>query len=279
MKQLFTYSLLVFCLATQAQKDDYLVTIKTPHGDMTVLLYEETPLHKANFLELARSGKYDSTIFHRVINRFMIQGGDIYRKAGNQNDEKRIPAEIVEGLFHRKGELAAARTGDNVNPNKESSSCQFYIVQGKVFSNEELTIDQNKLNRVFAELIQSGQLDSLREHLMELNSQQKFEEMNQLILNSKDLLEKLSGEKLSKDISPERLAAYTTVGGTPHLDGAYTVYGRVVEGLDVIDKIASVKTSRGDVPETPVHMTMTVTKVKRKDVTKKYGYVYPVVKK
>ncbi len=273
---LLSLVLLISATSLQGQnsKKDYLFKLKTSFGDMTVLLYEETPLHKANFIELAKAGRYDSTYFHRVINEFMIQGGDIFRKQSEQrgNDDDRISAEIVEGLFHRKGELAAARTN---NPEKKSSSCQFYIVQGKVYSEEELSTDQNKLNQVFGELMMAGKIDSLRQQLIALQKEKKMDEMNDLINSCKPLLEELSGEDLSKGIDPEIVEAYSTVGGVPHLDGEYTVFGRVIEGIDVIDKIAVVETKPGDEPVEKVYMTVEVIEMKKKKVTKLYGYTYP----
>ncbi|MCP4457015.1 MAG: peptidylprolyl isomerase [Cytophagales bacterium] len=271
-----TLALLLFTFSIQAQnsKKDYLFKLKTSFGDMTVLLYEETPLHKANFIELAKAGRYDSTYFHRVIEEFMIQGGDIFRKPNEQraNDDDRIPAEIVEGLFHKKGELAAARTN---NPEKKSSSCQFYIIQGKVYSEEELKTDQNKLNRVFEELMMAGKIDSLRQQLIVLQKEKKIDKMNKLIARSKPLLEELSGEDLSKGMDPKIIEAYSTVGGVPHLDGEYTVFGRVVDGLEVIDKIGAVKTKPGDEPEERIYMTVEVIEMKKKKITKFYSYTYP----
>ena len=274
--RLISISLLLLSLIASAQnpKKDKLVKIKTSFGEMTVVLFDETPLHKANFITLAESGRYDSTIFHRVINEFMVQGGDIYRKPNEtqSSDDDRLPAEFVPSLFHHKGALAAARTN---NPEKKSSSCQFYIVQGKVYDKDELTIDQNKLNQTFAKLLQEGKIDSIRNQLIELQKEKKFDEMNDLIANSCDYLEEVSGEKLRKEMSPERLEAYTTIGGTPHLDDEYTVFGKVIEGLEVIDKIAAVETKRGDAPVENVHMTMEVIELSKKKITKTYGYTYP----
>ncbi len=263
--------------AQKSSKKDYLFKIKTSFGDMTVLLYEETPLHKANFIKLATSGSYDSTIFHRVMNEFMIQGGDIYRKpnAERGKDDDRMPAEIRDGFFHKKGELAAARQPDQVNPEKKSSNCQFYIVQGKVYDKDELTVDQNLLNQTFAELMKEGKIDSLRLALVELQKERKFDEMNTMITQSCSYLEEVSGKKLTKDVSPEKVEAYTTLGGTPHLDGEYTVFGRVVEGMEVIDKIAAVKTRPGDAPVEKVYMTFETIEMKKKQITKLYGYTYP----
>ena len=261
--------------AQKPSKKDKLVKITTPHGEMIAVLYDETPLHKTNFIELAEAGRYDSTIFHRVINEFMVQGGDVFRKPNEKQgkDDDRIPAEIVEGLFHRKGEIAAARTN---NPEKKSSSCQFYIVHGKVYDKAELTIDQNKLNRVFAQLMQAGKIDSIRTILMKMQEDQQFDDMNSFISQSAPYLEKISGESLQKQngMSPAQIEAYSTVGGAPHLDGAYTVFGRVIVGLEVIDKIAEVETSRGDRPIEDVHMTVEVMALKKKKITKLYGYTY-----
>jgi len=271
------FSSLAFSIQAQNSKKDYLFKLKTSFGDMTVLLYEETPLHKANFIELAKAGRYDSTFFHRVMENFMIQGGDIFRKPNEKkgSNDDAIPAEIVEGLFHKKGELAAARQPDNVNPEKKSSSCQFYIVQGKVYPEAELTTDQDKFNRVFGELMMAGKLDSLRQQLIALQKEKKIDEMNTLIAQSKPLCEELSGENLSKEIDPDKLKAYSTVGGTPHLDGEYTVFGRVVEGLDVIDKIAAVEIKPRNEPVERIYMQVEVLEMKKKQITKLYGYTYP----
>ncbi len=277
-KILFLITNLLLFVACGNKNKDYLVTIKTSYGDMKVLLYEETPLHKENFLELSRSGKFDSTMFHRVIQNFMLQGGDIYEKEGTQEPEdSKIPAEIVDELFHKKGELAAARQGDHMNPDRLSSSSQFYIVHGKVWSAEELTVDTYKLNQAMSAMLQQEGYDSLRGIFLELQNAKEFDKMTKLGMDHKDEVERVMNVELDKDFDGIRLAAYTTVGGTPHLDKDYTVFGRVVEGLDVIDKIASVQTSMGDRPVQPIYMTMEVEKVKKKEITKKYGYEYPAV--
>ena len=178
MKKLLFLSFLgaLFLSACNDKNKDYLVTIHTEFGDMKAILYNETPLHKSNFIELAKSGKYDSTTWHRVIEGFMIQGGDIYAKDGaSEPADARIPAEIVEGFLHTKGALAAARQGDRTNPEKKSSSCQFYIVDGKSFSNEELTIDQQKLNQGVSKMLQNDEYDSLRQMFVELQRKGDFE--------------------------------------------------------------------------------------------------------
>jgi peptidyl-prolyl cis-trans isomerase B (cyclophilin B) len=273
---LFLLANLLILTACGDKSKDYIVTIKTSYGDMKVLLYDETPLHKKNFLDLARSGRFDSTIFHRVINEFMIQGGNVYEKEGStEPKEAQVPAEIVTGLFHKKGELAAARQGDNVNPERKSSSCQFYIVHGKVYSEQELTVDQAKLNQTIQAMLQKEEYTDLYNQFVELSKAGDVEKMNELAFQYKDEAERSMNVELDREFDPVKLEAYTTVGGTPHLDNAYSVFGRVVEGLEVIDKITAVETLPGDRPKQPVYMSMTIEEVKKKKITKQYGYVYP----
>jgi peptidyl-prolyl cis-trans isomerase B (cyclophilin B) len=259
---------------TTGGKKDVLVVIHTSFGDMTAILYDETPLHKANFIKLAKEGQYDSTIFHRVIKDFMIQGGDIDAKNGTRNTET-VPAEFVDKFYHTKGSLSAARQGDNVNPQKGSSWCQFYIVQGKKFSKEELTIDQEKLNQAIPKLLQYESQKDLKEQFMKLQAERDFEAMNQLALANVELCEREMNINLKLEISPERLELYTTIGGAPFLDTEYTVFGKVVEGLDIIDKIADQKTARGDKPLQDIHLTVELVEMRKSKITKLYGYNYP----
>ena len=274
-KPLLLLSILFIMMTCAKDHKDTIVTIHTRYGDMKVLLYDETPKHKANFIELALSGRYDSTVFHRIIEGFMIQGGDIAAKKGEQPTQKTIPAEFVEGLYHGKGALAAARQGDMVNPEQASSWCQFYIVDGKTFTEAELTVDQRKLNEAIGELMQLEAYADLKAQLVALQEQQDFEGMNKLTLSYVDTVENVLHTPLKKEIDPERLSLYTTTGGAPHLDGAYTVFGRVIEGLDVIDRLAEVETASADRPVEDVHMTMSVERMPKRKVTKQYGYVYP----
>lgn len=181
------------------------VLIHTDMGDIKVQLYNDTPKHRDNFAKLAKDGFYNGSIFHRVIKGFMVQGGGA--PAGKKDVDYRVPAEILPNHFHKKGALAAARMGDQVNPKKESSGSQFYLVQGEKYTDAQLT---------------------------------QFE------------------AQMGKKFTPEQRKAYTTVGGTPHLDGGYTVFGEVTEGMDVIDKIAAVQTAPGDKPVKEIKMTMKV---------------------
>ena len=222
--------------------------------------FNDTPLHRDNFIKNVKEHRYDGLLFHRVIKQFMIQGGDINSKdapldahLGDGDLDYTIPAEFVyPKYFHKKGALSAARQGDNVNPKKESSGCQFYIVTGKVFNDSTLLgmesqMNENKINVIFNNLAQK--------HMKEIYKMRKANDENGLY----DLQEKLFAEaqELSAKepefhFTPEQIEAYTTVGGTPHLDGEYTVFGEVVEGMDVVDKIQKVKTDRSDRPEEDV---------------------------
>lgn len=207
MKKLCLIICILVGMTTQAQEKETMVLIKTTMGDIKVKLYNDTPLHRDNFIKLINEGWYNNSPFHRVINQFMIQGG--HNQDGTVDPGYTIPAEFRSNHIHKKGALAAARQGDQVNPQKASSGCQFYIVQGNILSDAHIQMYQQRLGKTF---------------------------------------------------TPEQIEAYTTVGGTPHLDGEYTVFGEVVEGLDVIDKIAGVKTGYMDVPVEPVTMTIEVLK-------------------
>ena len=252
---------------------DVIITISTPYGDMKAILYDETPLHKKNFIELSESGKFDSTIFHRVINGFMIQGGDVNLINEEEVIDYTIPAEFNKKLFHKKGEIAAARLGDDINPNKESSGCQFYIVQGKVYTEDELTLDLNALYGGIRNLLNDPEYSDLKQKFIDAQSDPA--ETQRLALSQRSLVEEKLGINTRKNISQKIVDAYTSVGGVPHLDGGYTVFGRIVEGLDIIDKIASVETGSADKPTEDIPMTFRVERVNKEKITKNYGYSYP----
>lgn len=258
---------LMACTGNQKKKTDMetgnetLVRLETTMGNITVKLYNETPKHRDNFIKLVKEGTYDSTLFHRVIKNFMIQAGDPQSKTatdtttlGNGDVGYTIPAEFNPKFFHKKGALAAARLGDDVNPKKESSGCQFYIVTGRKFSEAQMISMENQLNdarleNVFNELA--------RKHMKEIYKMRKAGD-NDGLLELQDSLETQARAIVAKEpalkFSREQIAAYTTVGGAPHLDGAYTVFGEVTDGMDVIDKIQAVKTNRADRPETDVRI-------------------------
>jgi len=198
MKKLIIAALVLVGLTCQAQKaneKETVVVIKTTMGTIKAKLYNDTPQHRDNFIKLVNEGWYNGSPFHRVINQFMIQGGQ--NADGRIDPGYKVPAEFKDNHFHKKGALAAARQPDQVNPQKASSGSQFYIVQGKVYDDRTLDMFESRMGKVF---------------------------------------------------SARQRQAYKTVGGTPHLDGDYTVFGEVVKGMDVVDKIAAQQKDAADRP-------------------------------
>ena len=232
-----------------------LVKLETTMGNITVALYNETPKHRDNFIKLVKEGVYDSTLFHRVIKQFMIQAGDPDSKnasdtamLGSGDVGYTIPAEFNPKFFHKKGVLAAARQGDDVNPEKASSGCQFYIVTGRKFTEPQLLGMENKINEQREEAL----FDSLaRQHMKEIYKMRKAGD-NAGLLELQDTLEAQARELADKEekfrFTPEQIKAYSTIGGAPHLDGSYTVFGEVTEGVEVVDNIEIAKTNRADRP-------------------------------
>ena len=232
-----------------------LVKLETTMGNITVALYNETPKHRDNFIKLVKEGVYDSTLFHRVIKQFMIQAGDPDSKnasdtamLGSGDVGYTIPAEFNPKFFHKKGVLAAARQGDDVNPEKASSGCQFYIVTGRKFTEPQLLGMENKINEQREEAL----FDSLaRQHMKEIYKMRKAGD-NAGLLELQDTLEAQARELADKEekfrFTPEQIKAYSTIGGAPHLDGSYTVFGEVTEGMGVVDNIEIAKTNRADRP-------------------------------
>lgn len=201
-------SILFVCQLAQSQdstEKQVKIKIATSMGDIECVLYNETPKHRDNFVKLIKEGWFNGSNFHRVINHFMIQGGG--NADGRPDPGYKVPAEFVYGKYHKKGALAAARQSDQVNPMKASSGSQFYIVQGREFTAEQL-----------------------------------------------NMFEKRTGYKYTEEMRQ----TYATIGGTPHLDGGYTVFGEVTKGLELIDQIGAVKTARGDRPLTPVTMSISI---------------------
>lgn len=218
--------------AQNKKKKDYLVTLTTNFGAMRFILHDETPKHKANFIRLVDSSYYDGLLFHRIIEKFMIQGGDPDSRTavagqalGNGDIGYLVPAELVPNLFHKRGALGAARDD---RPDKASSAVQFYIVQGKTWNDDDL---QKQIDRARA-------------------------------------------RGSSRTFTDEQKQVYKTIGGTPHLDGNYTVFGQVIDGLAVIDSIAKQPRNAKDRPLTDIKMKVKGEWVKKKKITKKYGYAY-----
>ena len=181
------------------------ILISTDYGDMTAILYNEPPQHRDNFGKLINEGWYEGSPFHRIIKNFMIQGGQ--NADGRLDPGYTIPAEFVPGKYHKKGALAAARKGDNVNPQKASSGAQFYIVQGKAYPSEQIA---------------------------------------------------MMGSRSGLNYTDKQIEAYSTIGGTPQLDGSYTVFGEVIDGIDIIDKIAAVKTGGNNKPVEDITMSINI---------------------
>ena len=262
---LFITFLFMSTISYAENKKETLVLIETNMGNIKIKLYDETPLHRDNFVKLVENGFYDSLQFHRVIKDFMIQGGDPESK--NAPAEKQlgaggpgynIPAEFVyPKYFHKRGALSAARQGDQMNPKKESSGSQFYIVWGTPCDN--------------------AQLESFEQNLLQKNRQKRFQQLAEARQSEiRELYEKQDQEGLSKlqneliaqvestedpnvaKFTPEQRKVYSELGGTPFLDNDYTVFGEVVEGLDIVGKIQSVETMPGDKPKEPVLMKMRI---------------------
>ncbi len=242
------------------------VRIKTTEGDIVIRLYDETPKHRDNFLKLVKEGFFDGTLFHRVIKDFMIQGGDPDSKSakpgqmlGEGGPGYDIDAEIVYPQhFHKRGALSAARLGDNVNPERKSSGSQFYIVWGRTFNDGEL----KQMERQMVMMHEQAIFDSLsmqhRAEIMQLRrnrDQAGLQALQEQLVNQTKELSKTSP---APAFTAEQREVYTTVGGTPHLDNQYTVFGEVIEGLDVVERIQNTATDRSDRPTTDVSMTMSV---------------------
>jgi peptidyl-prolyl cis-trans isomerase B (cyclophilin B) len=230
MKKILVFIvLLVANQQTQAQsKRDYLVTITTPWGEMHAILYDKTPKHKTNFLKLVDDKFYNDLLFHRIVDGFMIQGGDPKSKTAKKGEilgdgdvGYRVDAEITPDLFHKKGALAAAR--DN-NPQKASSGCQYYVVQGKIW-------------------------------------------------NDKTLKEQM-GRSPQRVFTEEQKQVYKTIGGTPHLDGNYTVFGQVIDNLWIIDSVAKQPRNAQNRPLKDIAMKIECKKMRKKKITKRYGWEF-----
>lgn len=234
---LFTFFLgLVFATSCASGGKKYtIVEIKTNQGNIYLWLYDDTPLHRDNFLKLIREGYYNGTRFHRVIKDFMIQGGDpnskldeMKKQWGLGGPDYSIPAEFVPTHYHKKGALAAARMGDDVNPQRASSGSQFYIVQGQVFNNQSL--------------------DFIQQQIAEAIGKPDF------------------------TFSQQARNDYSTIGGTPHLDMQYTVFGEVISGLEVVDKIASSPTNEFDQPLENITIQINVLELNARQLKKRYNY-------
>lgn len=228
--------------------------ITTPLGAITVRLYDETPQHRDNFLKLAKEGFYDGTLFHRVISEFMIQAGDPDSRGaeagkilGMGDPGYTLEAEIKPELFHKRGALAAARQGDEVNPERRSSGSQFYIVWGKTYNAGQLTQLEKQLQMQAEQQIFQTLANERRDQIMEMRRNRDREALA-LLQDELATMAKAEAKKAGVGFSDAAREAYTTVGGTPFLDGQYTVFGEVTEGLDIVEQIQNVETGQADRP-------------------------------
>ena len=239
------------------------VKIQTMLGDIIVRLYDETSIHRDNFVKLVKEGYYDGTLFHRVIKDFMIQGGDPDSKGapagkmlGVGGPDYTLEAEIKEGLFHKRGALAAARQGDEVNPERRSSGSQFYIVWGQVYNEGQLRqfakqLKMQKVQAVFNQLASAH-----RDEIMQMRRNRDRAGLQELQDRLASEAEKQAADYAG--LTEEQQRVYSTIGGTPHLDGQYTVFGEVEEGLDIVEMIQSSVTGRGDRPVADIEMRISV---------------------
>lgn len=241
---------------------DVIATIHTTKGDVTVQLFGDTPKHQANFVRLAEEGYYDGLLFHRVIRDFMVQTGDPDSRdaqpgahLGSGGPGWQIDAEIIcPGHFHRRGALAAARQGDNVNPERKSSGSQFYIVTGKKFSEAQLgqlarSLQQQGIQSAFDSLVGTH-----RAEIMELRRQR--DQAGLQVLQEKLIAEATAmAEKNGPVMTDEMKEAYLNEGGAPHLDGSYTVFGQVISGMEVVEAIQEAETDSADRPKEDVRIT------------------------
>ena len=246
---LFSLVSMLSCNSKYNDSNRY-IKISTDEGDIVVKLYNETPKHTENFIKLAEQKFFDGLIFHRVIKDFVVQGGDPETKnamPGKLYGEKDagflIDAEIVDTIFHKRGAIAMAREGDEVNPEKKSSSSQFYLVVGKLYTEEELINLEDKLNKKLREKIEKKLYDSLLGSQNNLNP--KF--LNQVTQKVSILADSImQTEHIMFNQNQRKI--YTTIGGIPHLDGNYTVFGEIVSGYDTVEKISKVQTDSNDRP-------------------------------
>jgi cyclophilin family peptidyl-prolyl cis-trans isomerase len=253
--------------STEDTSSTALILINTKYGNIKIRLSNQTPMHRDNFIKLTQKGFYDSLLFHRIIAGFMIQGGDPYSKhakqfvvLGDSDIGYTIPAEIIPNLFHKRGMLCAARDGDNVNPKRASSGCQFYITQGcGPLTDNDLKLYEYRINK------------KLRTHLKDsLLQTPEYKQISEKYLHYKQnkisdsllMLDKMLDEKINPvyiltphyTFTPEQVQTYKKVGGTPHLDGSYTVFGEVLQGMETVDKITEVNTDSHDRPLEDIRM-------------------------
>ncbi len=287
MKKLLLLAVSVFLFIScssegDTTKQDDIAIITTEFGEMHILLYDQTPIHKENFIKLANEGFYDSTTFHRVIQGFMIQGGDPNSKDDNPTNDGQggpgytLEAEFDNQLIHKKGAIAAARLGDQQNPERRSSGSQFYIVHGRPVQSMELDqmqAQRNELARqdMIRKYVQAPERQELLSKLQNFMQSNMVDSVEAAITE----IEPIATEGfVPTTYTPTQVDLYNDIGGAPFLDGNYTVFGEVILGLDIIDSIAVEETGAGDRPLDDIPMTVRVETMDKTDIEQTYGYTY-----
>ncbi|NVO08567.1 MAG: peptidylprolyl isomerase [Bacteroidales bacterium] len=266
IRKLIIFSLIIssFTSCNRVSKDDsHYIKINTDKGDIIIKLYNQTPKHRDNFLKLSNENFFNGQIFHRIINNFVVQGGDpstIIAKPdslyGNKDSGYLIDAEIIDSLIHKKGAVGMAREGDDINPEKKSSGSQFYLVKGKVYTNEQLDDLENKRdsknkNNLYKKLLQ--------EKISSLKNQKKVDTVS-ISLNVSIAIDSIWEKYPKYKFTEKQRKIYTTIGGIPHLDGNYTVFGEIVEGQNIVDELSSVNTDKNDRPLKDIKFNISVVK-------------------
>lgn len=228
------------------------VTVSTNMGDVTVMLYDDTPLHRDNFIKLCQDNAYEGVLFHRVIKEFVVQGGDPNSKAhepgalyGDGDGGYTVPAEILPNHFNKRGALIDAKEGDEVNPERESAGTQFCFIQGKVWNDEELDGIEKRINNTRRNWLYYVFQSRLKKQHPELADEANADELH---MQTSLMLEDTLAQLQPMVIPEEHRQVYRTIGGSPHLDGSVTIFGEVVEGLDIVEKISLVETDKNDRP-------------------------------
>lgn len=268
MKYLLIAFSFLFFTSLQAQNQiNHLVEIQTNLGNMRFKLYNDTPKHRDAFMKLAREGYYDGTLFYRVIQNFLIQGGSKSsrnappgKRIGYGSPEHTVDDEIVPGHIHKKGALCAPRQPDEVNPFKQSDISQFYIVEGQVFTEGELDTMEMAVNRpIRQKIINEVFTPEIKAQLKQLKAEKKVEEFRAIADKVKsDIAARMKLNPNTLKFTAQQRKAYTTVGGYPDLDGKYTIFGECISGFDVIDKISKLKTDENNRPYTDVKITVKI---------------------
>ncbi len=263
----FIIIIILFFLKFNGFSQSAIVEISTNMGDMKFRLYDDTPKHRNAFIELADEEYYDGTLFYRVMQDFLIQGGSKSSKdappgkrIGYGDPDKTVDDEILSHYFHKKGALCAPRQPDEINPFKQSDISQFYIVKGRVHTPGELDTTELAINRpIRNRIVQSIMTPEIREELKQLKEEKKVAEFRELAQEIKDRIEtEYSLSTGTIEFSEEQRKAYTTIGGYPDLDGKYTIFGECISGFEVIDKIAALPVDENNRPFTDVKITVKV---------------------